>query len=66
MIDYKKIENGVEIFYNNKLIIKHHKKKPAFFVGSGTEEIEHYRGNFKIDDFIEFKLKQKLDELDFS
>jgi len=56
MIDYKEIDNGVEIFYNNNLIIKHQKKKPAFFVGIGIENIENYRGNFKIDDFIEQRI----------
>ena len=56
MIDYKQTSNGVDIFHNDKLIIRHQKRKPAFYVGSGNETIESYRGNFKIEDFIEERI----------
>jgi alpha-glucosidase len=56
MINYKEKSNGVDIFHNEKLVISHRKKNPAFFVGSGIETIKHYRGNFDISDFIEERI----------
>lgn len=56
MITFNTTENGINILYKNQIIIKHSKDKPAFFLGSGLESIESYRGNYKIEDYIETRI----------
>lgn len=46
------INNGFEIISNNKVIIEHSEEKPMIYVGYGEENIDMYRGNFKIEDYI--------------
>ncbi|MBN8436331.1 alpha-glucosidase [Priestia flexa] len=48
----KEIDNGFELFFNNQLFIKHTVEKPSIFVGVGKENIEMYRGNFNIKDYL--------------
>lgn len=48
----KEIDNGFELFFNNQLFIKHTVEKPSIFVGVGEENIEMYRGNFNIQDYL--------------
>ncbi len=56
MITFNETKSGLEIYYNNELIINHLFRKPAFYVGYGEERIDSYRGNFKIEDYIEQKI----------
>ncbi|MBN2604351.1 MAG: alpha-glucosidase, partial [Bacilli bacterium] len=56
MIKYVELDNGVNIIYNGELIIKHTSNKPSFYIGQGYEKIDSYRGNFKIEDFIEQRI----------
>lgn len=56
MITFNTTQNGIDILYKNQIIIQHTKSKPAFFLGSGVESIESYRGNYKIEDYIETRL----------
>lgn len=56
MIKFIETKSGVEIYYNDQLILNHLSERPAFYVGYGEEDIEFYRGNFKIEDYIEQKV----------
>lgn len=44
--------NGFEIVHNGKQVLCHSYEKPLLFVGTGQEDIEMYRGNFKIEDYV--------------
>ncbi|MDE4974103.1 alpha-glucosidase, partial [Francisella tularensis subsp. holarctica] len=46
----------LEIIYNNITLIKHSTEKPAFFIGTGQDSMEMYRGNFNISDYITERL----------
>lgn len=56
MIEFKELTNELHIYYNHELVIKHHASKPSFYLGFGSETIDSYRGNFKIDDYIEQRI----------
>lgn len=56
MIKINTLKDSIEIFYKNQIVIKHSKEKPSFFLGSGIESIESYRGNYKIEDYIESRI----------
>jgi len=38
--------------YENQIIFHHTRQHPSFYVGFGEENIESYRGNYKIEDYI--------------
>ncbi|WP_204166802.1 alpha-glucosidase [Bacillus sp. CGMCC 1.16541] len=44
--------DGFELFWNDHLIIKHSTTTPFIYVGYGEEEIDMYRGNFDIKDYV--------------
>ena len=52
-MDFIKINNGFQIKKNDEVILSHSEKNPLIYVGYGIENIEMYRGNFKIEDYIE-------------
>ncbi len=52
MIKFRETNGGLDIIYNNEILISHQIEKPAFYMGRGIEEIESYRGNFRIEDYI--------------
>ena len=56
MLRYEKNKNGIDIIYNDEVIFKHLYLRPSFYLGIGYESIESYRGNFKIEDFIEQRI----------
>lgn len=56
MFKYEENEAELVVTYKDEIIIKHHKKHPAFYLGTGNEDIESYRGNFKIEDYIEQRI----------
>lgn len=45
-------DNGFYLIQNSNEVISHSVDQPAFFVGHGIEDIEMYRGNFKIEDYL--------------
>lgn len=49
-------DNQLLIYFNNEIIIKHTSDQPAFFLGTGQETIESYRGNYKIEDYIDSRI----------
>ncbi|WP_210610369.1 alpha-glucosidase [Priestia flexa] len=59
----KEIDNGFELFFNNQLFIKHTVEKPSIFVGVGEENIEMYRGNFNIQDYLVERMGLKCAEI---
>ena len=59
MITFHPIKDGIEILYKNQIIIRHNILKPAFYVGTGSETIDAYRGNYKIEDYIESRIPLK-------
>ena len=50
------IENGFELIRNEKKLLRHTAESPAFFVGVGREKINIYRGNFQIEDSVNYYL----------
>ncbi|XFA98178.1 alpha-glucosidase [Candidatus Izemoplasma sp. B36] len=56
MFKYEENEAELIVTYKDEIIIKHHKRHPAFYLGTGNEDIESYRGNFKIEDYIEQRI----------
>ena len=48
--DVKK--GSVSLYIDGKLIISHSSEKPALYVGTGTEKIKMFRGNFDITDRV--------------
>jgi len=44
--------NEITVYFNHHIVIQHSESSPAFFLGSGKESIESYRGNFDIEDYI--------------
>lgn len=47
---------NIFVYYNDLLVISHTEKKPALFIGYGEETIDSYRGNYKIEDYVESRL----------
>lgn len=43
---------NLTVSYQDQILLKHSISSPAIYLGQGTETIESYRGNFKIDDYI--------------
>jgi alpha-glucosidase len=56
MIKFKTEDQRLNIYYNHELIMSHSKQRPVFYLGYGTENIECYRGNFEVDDYIEQRI----------
>jgi sulfoquinovosidase len=56
MIRIEQKEHYIKIYHNEKLIICHTDSNPAFYLGSGSANIENYRGNYKITDHIESRI----------
>jgi len=59
MITYQTSKNSIQIYYKNQLIFNHTHLSPSFFLGLGTETIDSYRGNYKIEDYIESRIPLK-------
>ena len=50
-----KISYNNQIFtveHNGKIILQHSESNPMIYVGTGIEDVEMYRGNFKIEDYV--------------
>lgn len=47
---FKRFDSGFKIEANNLEIFSHSLENPMIFVGIGNEEVDMYRGNFKIQD----------------
>ena len=48
------IRNGLDfaVKQGDTVILECSKKKPLIYLGIGRENVEMYRGNFKIDDYL--------------
>lgn len=55
-MEFKVITNGFEIYHNGKCLLVHSEEHPSLFVGYGQENIEIYRGNFDIQDYVESRI----------
>lgn len=45
-------QQTLEVWGNGKKILVHSNKEPMIYVGYGQEDIEMYRGNYKISDYL--------------
>lgn len=63
MIKYLEDKHELTILFNDQIIIKHHRQKPAIYLGRGEESIECYRGNYVIEDRIDERIGLKHYEL---
>lgn len=41
-----------QLLYNNRIILSYLDNEPIAFIGQGQEDVEMYRGNFKIEDYV--------------
>lgn len=41
-------DNEFQLFVGEKRILEHSKERPMIYVGVGQEDVDMYRGNFKI------------------
>ena len=47
------LKNGFAVELNGKKLLYHSSTEPAFYVGTGHETMDMYRGNFNIEDYVE-------------
>ncbi len=52
MLELNNTDNGFSVVYNEKTLIEHGKNSSFIYVGFGKHNIDMYRGNFKIQDYI--------------
>ena len=57
MIKYIEKLDGLDVLYNNELIISHTLQKPVAELGYGHERIDSHIGNFEINDSIEIRIE---------
>jgi alpha-glucosidase len=55
--------DNLALEYQGQVIFKHSKENPFLYLGTGKEEIDSYRGNYKIKDNIESRIPLKNVEL---
>lgn len=56
-LTFNELEDGFLIEYGGRQLFKHSNESPMIFLGRGNENIEMYRGNFKMDDYILERIK---------
>lgn len=56
MLTLRTQPNQFTIFYGETEIFTHHTHNPALFIGVGHENMEMYRGNFNISDYVERRI----------
>ncbi len=54
------MNNEFTLYGNDKVILHHSKSTPMIYVGLGVEDVEMYRGNFKIEDYVTERNALKL------
>lgn len=59
MIHLEEITNGFNVYFNKHKILTHTKLTPIIYIGIGHDSMDMYRGNFKIEDFIEERIPLK-------
>ncbi len=60
-------DNEFQLFVGEKRILEHSKERPMIYVGVGQEDVDMYRGNFKITDYVtDGENEIKVSCLDFS
>ncbi len=47
------VPSGFQLEAGNKIVFSHTAQKPMLFIGQGEADIDMYRGNFQINDYIE-------------
>ncbi len=60
MIKVTETTDSFELQYNERKIISHSDKSPFIFVGVGEHNIDMYRGNFKIKDYVIERIPLKI------
>lgn len=46
------IEDGFEVIFNEKVLLRHTLESPMLFIGRGQDSMDMYRGNFEIKDYV--------------
>ncbi|OHR74177.1 alpha-glucosidase [Bacillus sp. HMSC76G11] len=46
------IDNGFEVIFNEKVLLRHTLESPMLFIGRGQDSMDMYRGNFEIKDYL--------------
>jgi alpha-glucosidase len=58
-MELRNTHDGFDIQHNGEVLFAHRSQSPSFFVGTGHDTIEMYRGNFDIQDYLESRLPLK-------
>lgn len=53
--------NSFRLTHNGTVILDHSAEKPMIFIGRGKEDVDMYRGNYKIMDYVEERIPLTLD-----
>lgn len=68
-LDIHTDEGSFEVTLDSQTIFKHSPASPCFYVGNGEENIEMYRGNYHIEDYVverfglkTYEINQKRDD----
>ena len=56
-------DNEFQLFVGEKRILEHSKERPMIYVGVGQEDVDMYRGNFKITDYVTERFPLKLTDV---
>ena len=56
-------ENHFLLTHNGKTILEHSSASPMIYVGLGREEVDMYRGNFKITDYVTERYPLRITEI---
>ena len=58
-----KVQTGVnefQLLLNGRALLRHSAECPMIYIGTGRERVEMYRGNFKIQDYVEERRPLRL------
>lgn len=56
-------KNEFSIFHKGEEILRFSEAEPMLYVGCGKEDVEMYRGNFKIEDYVTERYPLKIKEI---
>ncbi len=56
--------NHFELIWNGQIILRHTEENPMIYIGCGQEDVDMYRGNFKISDYVIERYPLKLSDVE--
>ena len=56
-------KNSFRLTYNDTLLLEHSDQSPMIYMGLGREDVDMYRGNYKITDYVEERIPLTLNKV---